>query len=368
LDNYWCFEFVDVPAVYEDILEDIAHEEVWLVSDGSYQPSLKFGTAAWILEGTKSMKRITGKVITPGQASDQSAYRSELAGILSAILVINKLATHHRLQFTMTIHCDCLSGLDKASQLHKPAKIRDSNYDLLHAIDHAIKTSPITWRGKYIQGHQDDHCDFQLLDRPSQLNIEVDHIAKDFMNIAIELPRANKVVSHAWSVSHGHNQLLKDWDNSIYNIVHTPKAKDYWIKKDRITEANFTSINWLRLGQALEKMPLSRRLFVSKHTSCMCGVGKFQKIWKLKETNACPHCGQYEDLIHVWKCKAEAVKDVWEHSLANLRTSLRKLDTEPDLINLIINYLDSWRNDHNLQLLSTSKYRQLLEMQDAIGA
>jgi hypothetical protein len=100
----------------------------------------------------------------------------------------------------------------------------------------------------------------------------------------------------------------------------------------------------------------------------MCGVGKFQKIWKLKETNACPHCGQYEDLIHVRKCKAEAVKDVWEHSLANLRTSLRKLDTEPDLINLIINYLDSWRNDHNLQLLSTSKYRQLLEMQDAIGA
>jgi hypothetical protein len=178
-----------------------------------------------------------------------------------------------------------------------------------------------------------------LLDRPSQLNIEVDHIAKDFLNIAIDLPRAHRVVSHAWSVNLGQIQLLKDWDNTIYNIVHTPKDKDYWIKKDRITETNFHSVNWPRLGQALDKMPLPRRLFVSKHTSGMCGVGKFKKKWKLRETNACPRCGQYEDSLHVWKCNAEAVTDVWEHSLTNLRTSLRKLDTDPDLTDLIINYL-----------------------------
>lgn len=98
-----------MPACYEGILEDIIHEEIWLVSDGSYHPSLKFGTSAWILEGMKSKIRITGKAITPGQASDQSAYRSELAGILSAILVINELAIHHKLQSTISIHCRLLN-------------------------------------------------------------------------------------------------------------------------------------------------------------------------------------------------------------------------------------------------------------------
>jgi hypothetical protein len=100
----------------------------------------------------------------------------------------------------------------------------------------------------------------------------------------------------------------------------------------------------------------------------MCGVGKFQKIWKMRETNSCPHCREFEDTLHVWKCASTQVSNVWKISRYKLQTSLRKLDTDPDLIELIINYLNTWRYNYNLQSLDDEKYRTLLELQETIGA
>jgi hypothetical protein len=59
------------------------------VSDGSFQD--QYGTAAWVLEGSTPKGRIVGAVIVPGTAKDQSAYRSELAGIYSILLCVKKL-------------------------------------------------------------------------------------------------------------------------------------------------------------------------------------------------------------------------------------------------------------------------------------
>jgi hypothetical protein len=102
-----------------------------LVSDGSYYSSHSVGTAAWIIEGSVSGIQITGAVITPGGASDQSAYRSELAGILAAISVINALAKFHNISTNITIHCDCQKGLDKVFNLSSMPNLNDASYDLL---------------------------------------------------------------------------------------------------------------------------------------------------------------------------------------------------------------------------------------------
>jgi hypothetical protein len=112
--NTWCFQWLDVPNDYGPLLQDIIKGDVWVVSNGSFQPSTQSGTAAWILEGRSSKLQITGKFISPGQAAEQSAYRSELAGLLAALTVINSLATFHNISSALSIHCNCETGLHKA--------------------------------------------------------------------------------------------------------------------------------------------------------------------------------------------------------------------------------------------------------------
>jgi hypothetical protein len=226
----------------------------------------------------------------------------------------------------------------------------------------------IRWSGEHIKGHQDEDIPFEQLSWPSQLNVIVDQIAKDFLSTMNESTRHYSVDYNAWSIWVGPNTIVKDIDQILYDLVHTPKAKTYWMTKSRMNEFSFALVNWTRLGQALNKMPLSRHLFCSKHTTGMCGVGKYQKIWKLRKTNSCPHCGQFEDALHVWKRQEPHVKEVWENSLITLKNSLRRLDTDPDLLTIIIDYLNAWCDDEHLQALDEETYRSLLEGQNDIGA
>jgi hypothetical protein len=95
----------------------------------------------------------------------------------------------------------------------------------------------------------------------------------------------------------------------------------------------------------------------------MCGVGKFQKLWNTKASDACPHCGNPEDALHVWKCQSETVSETWSNSLKILESSLNKLDTDP-----YVKYLNAWRYNYNLHSLKESKIRSLLDLQETIGA
>ncbi len=174
--------------------------------------------------------------------------------------------------------------------------------------------------------------------------------------------------SSSWIIHIGSIPVTHDIDQTIYDLVHPPLAKEYWIQKERINEETFSTVNWNRLGQALNKMPLARRFFCSKHTSGMCGVGKFQKIWRMRETDACPHCSLFEDALHVWTCESNTVAVVWTTSILSLRNTLLQLFTDPELITLIVTYLNTWRKGSLLLHIGVHKYRKLLELQETIGA
>jgi hypothetical protein len=246
--------------------------------------------------------------------------------------------------------------------------LQDSCHDLLQAIHYEVSNTNISWQYLHIKGHMDDTIHYNDLDRPSQLNVIVDYIAKAFLNDPEAVPNYHQVHSPAWSLFIHDIALLTNINQSIYDLVHTPTAQQYWIKKSCITYDSFNSVNWQGLERAFNKMPLSRRLFCCKHIAGMCGVGKFQKIWKTSETDECPHCGMIEDSLHVWKCQARTVSTIWSDSLKTLEYALRKIDTCPDLIDLILQYLNAWRYDDDVHPLTKPSLRKLLELQDTIGA
>lgn len=66
--------------------------------------------AAWILRSHESCE-IVGQMITPGNASDQSVYRSELAGLYGAACTIWLLEKDYGIMGTVLAACDGFSAL-----------------------------------------------------------------------------------------------------------------------------------------------------------------------------------------------------------------------------------------------------------------
>jgi hypothetical protein len=202
--------------------------QVLIISDGSYNPTSQRGTAAWILESTNSNLHIIGKIRTPGVKTVLSAYRCELAGILSAIMVLNSLARFHNIPASLTLQCDCESGLNKAFGKDR-VSLNDSNFDLLKAIHYEINQLNINWMGLHIKGHQDNNTSYNSLDRASQLNILVDHMVKQHLIDSADLPSQDEVHHFSWALKIDIEPVIHDIDNTLYDRVHSPITKKYWL-------------------------------------------------------------------------------------------------------------------------------------------
>ncbi len=276
----------------------IQQSEAIAISDGSFQDT--YGTAAWVVEGTDSNGRALGAVVVPGSAKDQSAYRSELAGLYSILVFVKQLCEFYQISSgSIELGCDGQSALDKAFNYVYLIRVEDANHDLLQAIRTLWAYSPISWRFKHVKGHQDDHTALGSLDRWAKLNIEMDAKAKNHMAIAKRPPHHYMIVHEPWSLWFEDKKITSDLPITIYDLVHASSAKEYWRQKDNLTSEAIESVNWESIDKAMTETKRSRRVFVSKHTCGMCGVGKFMKRWKLRKTSDCPRCGEHEDAQHV---------------------------------------------------------------------
>jgi hypothetical protein len=85
------------------------------LSDGSFQNQR--GASAWALEGESEIGCIKGWNMVPGSNDDQSAYCSELMGLLVLLVMIGEiLCKHHDItEGSITIGCDGLSALEQTS-------------------------------------------------------------------------------------------------------------------------------------------------------------------------------------------------------------------------------------------------------------
>jgi hypothetical protein len=118
----WCFNNMVSIDNGQIVAKALKNGDAITVSDGSYKD--QHGTAAWVIEGSNRIGRISGMVITPGHGHDQSTYRSELAGIYSIMVLVHHLCTWFNIdQGSTELGCDGQSVLDKCFLLVSIVKI-----------------------------------------------------------------------------------------------------------------------------------------------------------------------------------------------------------------------------------------------------
>jgi hypothetical protein len=106
----------------------------------------------------------------------------------------------------------------------------------------------------------------------------MDTLAKAFWatlnatNVAIPNPSLR---NEGWSLYHKQYKLSRVHKKQLYNLLCEPKAKAYWVEHHhQLTAPAFNTVDWAITGDALCLLCVSRRHWIIKQVTGVCGVGK----------------------------------------------------------------------------------------------
>jgi hypothetical protein len=170
---------------------------------------------------------------------------------------------------------------------------------------------------------------------------------------------------NAWKVSIKDKEITSDLQKNVYKACALQVGSNYWEKKLGQT---YGMIDWPIQAAAMSEVSRTRQLWLSKHSSGFCGVGKMMYRMKQWPSPACPRCGLEEDTEHVWTCQQPEAQQKWEEAVDALSYYLRTQSTKPEISTAIIDGLNGWRNNSKVDY-DTYDHEVLLaaETQDKSG-
>lgn len=226
------------------------------VSDGSYKEG--FGTSAWVIQGKDENHEARGVNVVPGHTTDQSAYRSKLAGIHGIVAFANQWCSLHDItEGSIEIGCDGISALE-AIYLPNVVTSKTKHFDLITSTRQLLARSPLTWKHRHVHGHQDEVLG-QHLDRWAKLNIEMDIAAKAYWEEATTARSQALQCIHGepWSLWIDGRKICQNLREQVYDAVHAPKIAHYWTnrKRPRLTTTQYTTVDWEGMAKAMKAAP-----------------------------------------------------------------------------------------------------------------
>lgn len=362
-DIQWCLYGLSIQEENR-LLEALKDGTAMAISDGSYKDT--FGTAAWTIGNQETASIIAGKAVCPGAACDHDAYRGELAGIYSIMVIMERFCDNHNIKdCAIEIGCDGKSSLETA--LEKGTKLfRDiPSFDLVAAIMQLHRNSPLTWTSRFVKGHQDDEG--HDLHSWATRNVLMDLWAKQQLAVAKSSPRHFSDKGEPWQLWVAGRKLTSNISNQIYLAVHRADGISYWQSKPEVSAEVTNTVDWVAIGHTMKGVVRGRTVFVSKHMSGMCGVGKFMQRWQQWETDQCPRCGEKEDSAHVWTCQDLIAREIRSKSLASIELLLRQWNTDPTIVHVLLLYLKSWQTGEGVQYQPPRELEAVIQEQTYIS-
>jgi hypothetical protein len=155
----------------------------------------------------------------------------------------------------------------------------------------------------------------------------------------------------------------------FFDHIHGKTILPWHVSHHRFPACYARRIDWDVCSAALQRMPLGRRRWVSKHTSGFCSVGTKMVKWKEQPTSDCPRCGFVENARHVWLCQEPAVFFVWALLMSSFSLWMESVHTANDIAYWIIQRLTEWRSPLPFSPIHTDLpgLSQAIEAQDQIG-
>jgi len=368
----WIWQELRITGDGSWLSESIESNSCIAVTDGSYMKEIHptLNSAAFIFECQQGRGRLMGSFVesSPGACS----YRGELLGLMATHLIClatNKL--HPDLQGTVLVYSDCKGALHKVSQL-PPYQVptRCSHPDILKNI--MVNCSELTFSLKYahVKAHQDDREAYEALQRPSQLNCQMDYYAKKAL---LELDTGEDGETQQFPlepicVTVGRKKITSDRVGELKYWVHKRIAKDFYHERSILFDTEFEAIDWEMVSQALQEVPRMFQVWACKQVMNLAPANG-NKPWD-KSNMRCPSCDcERETTAHTLECDEIGRVDALMQSIDMLERWLEREGTDPTLQNCIISYCKG-RGAESMDTITyglDQRYRQMAADQDCIG-
>ena len=227
-----------------NLVEGIRNGTASIVSDGFFEqnsPIGQAGTSAVILApSTTSQPQhwARGENWVTGPEESQSAYRSELAGVIAGLTVVDILVRHNNItEGGVTLALDGLTAMQESAG-DWPLSIDQKCFDYLQIIRAWIKLSPLTITFRHVKGHQTRLVPYAELDWWGQRNEDVDECAKSFLRTCTSGDGATRK-SHVqptlylekWVLSRDGTKFTSIGRESLYTNLCGSCTLAYWAKR-----------------------------------------------------------------------------------------------------------------------------------------
>jgi hypothetical protein len=137
----------------------------------------------------------------------------------------------------------------------------------------------------------------------------MDNLAKVYWNDRWEEPAASLPVhDEYWPVCIQGTKISSRLDEHLREHILGQAQCERWEWKCRLTRESIAWVNWQACEQVMRSLSIGHRHWIPKHVSGHVGVGVKMVQWKMRESAACPRCGEEEDSKHVWTCHSPDAK------------------------------------------------------------
>ena len=346
----WVLQSITGLENIEHIVQSIRRGNCAMISDGSFHPVSHQASSAWTLGNEALHRRISGHSRCVGHKTTHSAYRGELSGLYGGLFTIKILCEYFHLnEGRLIIGCDGQGALHK---VQTSATLSSTHFDYVSAIQNLIRDIPLSLQFLHVKGHLDKVLDMHQMSTVEKMNMLVDIVAREYN----ETPYDESTMAHKSLYKEYGPIKLQDNDTSmkitsnlrttLYDELTKHPAKEYWMRKLNIPPNTNTQIAWSSLANASTSLSSAKRAEIIKWNSDFCGTAKNLKRWGEQKHSSCPTCGVSEETTtHILKCPHPSSSRQWERSLSNLKDWMLLRKTAPDITNVIIENLRSWRDD-----------------------
>jgi hypothetical protein len=258
-----------------------------MVADGSYmaKQSTELGSTAWIVEDLQTGDSCKGMVRTSATENEVNAYRSKLQGLHAAVAsLLRVICQHHKVQSgKVTLCCNNENALWLSSICSTQVPLRTKHTDLIRAICKIVLELPIEVVFKDVMGHQDKHVLYKDLDRPSQLNVQVDSEAKRYLRYLLQMDEdgnldyASDSILQGWSCWLDQTKVTSDPLNEIIKYVYHRKMKEHCATKEGLSPEAFDTIDWDAIEDSTDSSLELFNLWMTKQISGFCPCDKNMK-------------------------------------------------------------------------------------------
>ena len=144
-----------------------------------------------------------------------------------------------------------------------PNATMDPDWDILQQIITSCSlfpSLPVLW---FAKGYQDVACPYATLSLPAQLNVDADHLAGSYSPSTNENPTIKTMIAGTTvSLYLSSGTIITKYRSALRKAASTDTIQQYIQNKNKWTDAEFASINWVAHGHSVRRFYRKKQFIV----------------------------------------------------------------------------------------------------------